>query len=130
MVANVNLPAAQLMIAMGIPLHRIKSIRSLYGHNESLDTVIDFATVVPRPVPSGHVISARITSENPDEGFKPTSGENGQWSGHCYIFDKPWSTVVAYTVHSRVPLKPLPYFRLFFNFRRFLTDKNQILKNC
>ena len=27
MVANVNLPAAQLMIAMGIPLHRIKAIR-------------------------------------------------------------------------------------------------------
>jgi biotin carboxylase len=87
MVANVNLPAAQLMIAMGIPLHRIKSIRSLYGQNESLDTVIDFATVVPRPVPSGHVISARITSENPDEGFKPTSGEDGQLVH--YIFDKP-----------------------------------------
>ena len=75
MVANVNLPAAQLMIAMGIPLHRIKSIRSLYGQCESLDTAIDFANVVPRPVPSGHVISARITSENPDEGFKPTSGK-------------------------------------------------------
>ena len=24
--------------------------------------------------PNGHVIAARITSENPDEGFKPSSG--------------------------------------------------------
>jgi len=31
MVSNVNLPAAQLMVAMGIPLHRIKSIRQMYG---------------------------------------------------------------------------------------------------
>jgi len=73
MVANVNLPAAQLMIAMGIPLHRIKAIRSLWGQNESSDSPMDFR-VMPRPNPSGHVISARITSENPDEGFKPTSG--------------------------------------------------------
>lgn len=73
MVANVNLPAAQLMIAMGIPLHRIKSIRSLWGQNESADSPIDFS-LMERPSPLGHVISARITSENPDEGFKPTSG--------------------------------------------------------
>lgn len=25
-------------------------------------------------MPKGHVIAARITSENPDEGFKPSSG--------------------------------------------------------
>jgi hypothetical protein len=31
MVTNVNLPAAQLQIAMGIPLHRIGDIRVLYG---------------------------------------------------------------------------------------------------
>lgn len=52
MVANVNLPAAQLMIAMGIPLHRIKSIRSLWGQNEASDSLIDFHTL-PRPIPSG-----------------------------------------------------------------------------
>jgi len=73
MVANVNLPAAQLMIAMGIPLHRIKSIRSLWGQDETSDSPLDFS-MITRPKPSGHVISARITSENPDEGFKPTSG--------------------------------------------------------
>ena len=27
-----------------------------------------------RPTPKGHVIAARITAENPDQGFKPSSG--------------------------------------------------------
>jgi acetyl-CoA carboxylase/biotin carboxylase 1 len=31
MVSGVNLPAAQLQIAMGLPLHRIRDIRLLYG---------------------------------------------------------------------------------------------------
>lgn len=31
MVSGVNLPAAQLQIAMGIPLSRIRDIRVLYG---------------------------------------------------------------------------------------------------
>ena len=30
MVSNINLPASQLMIAMGIPLHRLKSVRQMY----------------------------------------------------------------------------------------------------
>ncbi|GCB65673.1 hypothetical protein scyTo_0007767 [Scyliorhinus torazame] len=74
MVADVNLPAAQLQIAMGIPLHRIKDIRVLYGECPWADSLINFeeSTYVPRP--RGHVIAARITSENPDEGFKPSSG--------------------------------------------------------
>ena len=33
MVSGVNLPAAQLQIAMGIPLHQIRDIRTLYGKN-------------------------------------------------------------------------------------------------
>jgi acetyl-CoA carboxylase/biotin carboxylase 1 len=74
MVANVNLPAAQLMVAMGIPLHRIKSIRQMFSAPPSDSGPIDFQALARQPRPSGHVISARITSENPDEGFKPTSG--------------------------------------------------------
>ena len=74
MVSDVNLPAAQLMIAMGIPLHRIKSIRQMYSVSATEDSVIDFSLLSRQPQPRGHVISARITSENPDEGFKPTSG--------------------------------------------------------
>ncbi|XP_078535903.1 acetyl-CoA carboxylase 1 isoform X1 [Lissotriton helveticus] len=74
MVADVNLPAAQLQIAMGIPLHRIKDIRMLYGVPAWGDSPIDFENSVNVPCPRGHVIAARITSENPDEGFKPSSG--------------------------------------------------------
>lgn len=59
---------------MGLPLHRIKDIRLLYGESPWGDSPIDFDTPVQRPRPLGHVISARITSENPDEGFKPSAG--------------------------------------------------------
>ncbi|XP_046694451.1 acetyl-CoA carboxylase 1 isoform X1 [Silurus meridionalis] len=74
MVADVNLPAAQLQIAMGIPLHRIKDIRMMYGVQPWGDCLIDFEALSTAPSPRGHVIAARITSENPDEGFKPSSG--------------------------------------------------------
>ncbi|XP_066189651.1 acetyl-CoA carboxylase 1 isoform X1 [Sylvia atricapilla] len=74
MVADVNLPAAQLQIAMGVPLHRIKDIRVMYGVSPWGDTAIDFENSAHVPSPRGHVIAARITSENPDEGFKPSSG--------------------------------------------------------
>lgn len=42
MVANVNLPALQLQVAMGLPLHRIKDIRTLYGMDQWGDSVIDY----------------------------------------------------------------------------------------
>ncbi|XP_043279502.1 acetyl-CoA carboxylase isoform X2 [Venturia canescens] len=74
MVSDVNLPAAQLQIAMGLPLHRIKDIRLLYGESPWGDSPIDFDQPRHKPQPWGHVIAARITSENPDEGFKPSSG--------------------------------------------------------
>ncbi|XP_049512514.1 acetyl-CoA carboxylase-like isoform X3 [Dermacentor silvarum] len=74
MVADVNLPACQLQIAMGVPLHRIKDIRLLYGESPWGESPIDFDNQVQRPRPLGHVIAARITSENPDEGFKPSAG--------------------------------------------------------
>ncbi|CAG0888809.1 unnamed protein product [Darwinula stevensoni] len=63
-----------LEIGMGVPLHRIKWIRTLYGEPPSSDTLIDFENPTRKPMPYGHVIAARITSENPDEGFKPSSG--------------------------------------------------------
>ncbi|XP_053219260.1 acetyl-CoA carboxylase 2 isoform X2 [Podarcis raffonei] len=74
MIADVNLPAAQLQIAMGVPLHRLKDIRTLYGEPPWGDSPIAFESLSNVPVPRGHVIAARITSENPDEGFKPSSG--------------------------------------------------------
>ena len=43
MVSGVNIPAAQLQIAMGIPLCCIRDIRTLYGQNLTGTGHIDFA---------------------------------------------------------------------------------------
>ena len=78
MVSNVNIPAVQLQIAMGLPLHRIGDIRALYGEPRDTSTPIDFdridSQLSERPHPEGHVIACRITAENPDTGFKPGVG--------------------------------------------------------
>lgn len=81
MVSGVNLPAAQLQIAMGIPMHRINDIRLLYGVDPHTTTEIDFSFKKPeslqlqrRPTPKGHCTACRITSEDPAEGFKPSGG--------------------------------------------------------
>lgn len=81
MVTGVNLPAAQLQIAMGIPLHRVKDIRLYYGVDPHTSTEIDFdferadsLKTQRRPVPKGHCTACRITSEDPGEGFKPSGG--------------------------------------------------------
>lgn len=70
MVSDVNLPAAQLQVAMGIPLYRIKSLRTLYRLDPWGSAPINFDNPPNQPMPWGHVIAARITSENPEEGFK------------------------------------------------------------
>jgi acetyl-CoA carboxylase/biotin carboxylase 1 len=72
MITGVNLPAAQLLIAMGIPLHRIPDIRRLFRRGAYDASPIDFDNETLAP--DGHVIAARITAENPDAGFQPTSG--------------------------------------------------------
>ncbi|KAF1816101.1 hypothetical protein P152DRAFT_470153 [Eremomyces bilateralis CBS 781.70] len=81
MVSGVNLPAAQLQIAMGLPLHRIRDIRLLYGADPKYSTPIDFdfsteesSKAQRKPKPKGHCTACRITSEDPGEGFKPSSG--------------------------------------------------------
>lgn len=81
MVSGVNLPAAQLQVAMGIPLHRIRDIRLLYGVDPNTTSEIDFDfsneesfKIQRRPQPKGHTTACRITSEDPGEGFKPSSG--------------------------------------------------------
>ncbi|GBP96449.1 Acetyl-CoA carboxylase 1 [Eumeta japonica] len=67
MVADVNLPACQLQIGMGVPLYRLKDIRLLWRESPWGTSIIDFENPPNKPRPSGHVIAARITSENPDE---------------------------------------------------------------
>jgi acetyl-CoA carboxylase/biotin carboxylase 1 len=81
MVTGVNLPATQLQVAMGLPLHRIRDIRLLYGADVNLTNEIDFSfssdsskSLQRRPRPRGHTTACRITSEDPGEGFKPSSG--------------------------------------------------------
>ncbi|KAL8690201.1 MAG: hypothetical protein Q9218_004295 [Villophora microphyllina] len=81
MVSGVNLPAAQLQVAMGLPLHRMRDIRLLYGADPNTATEIDFdfskedsLQLQRRPTPKGHTTACRITSEDPGEGFKPSSG--------------------------------------------------------
>eukprot|EP00850_Spirogloea_muscicola_P010152 SM000058S18582 [mRNA] locus=s58:582944:601807:- [translate_table: standard] len=104
-IAGINLPASQLMIAMGIPLWRLPEIRRLFGqehggsnscwqscsmgssftgnylHLGSKGPTCNHGQVVPfdfqkavAQKPRGHVIAVRITSEDPDDGFKPTIG--------------------------------------------------------
>jgi len=76
MITRVNLPAAQLQVAMGIPLYHIPEIRQLYGENRFEDqypSPIDFTTQERVPA-YGHCIAVRITAENAEAGFKPTSG--------------------------------------------------------
>ncbi len=73
MITQVNLPAAQLQVAMGIPLYMIPDIREVYGLDPLGKTLLDFERTRPRH-PVGHCIAVRVTAENPDQGFKPTSG--------------------------------------------------------
>ena len=72
-ITGVNVPATQLQVAMGIPLYNIPEVRRLFGRDMYETSPIDFMTEDYLPLES-HVIAARITAENPDEGFKPTSG--------------------------------------------------------
>uniref|UniRef100_A0A7S1BIY5 Acetyl-CoA carboxylase n=1 Tax=Corethron hystrix TaxID=216773 RepID=A0A7S1BIY5_9STRA len=76
MITRVNLPATQLQVAMGIPLHNIPEIRELYGHTRFFDEdvkSVHFQKDTRNP-PHGHCIAVRITAENAEAGFKPTSG--------------------------------------------------------
>ena len=51
-ISNVNIPSAQLMIAMGIPLHRIADIRRMYKLDPNGKSRIDFENDV-QALPNG-----------------------------------------------------------------------------
>jgi acetyl-CoA carboxylase/biotin carboxylase 1 len=74
LINDINLPLAMLLVGMGIPMHRIPDIRTLWGMPDRHGSmVIDFDIQLRNP-PKCHTIAARITAENPDTGFRPTSG--------------------------------------------------------
>ncbi|XP_054796887.1 acetyl-CoA carboxylase 1-like [Prosopis cineraria] len=84
-IAEVNLPAAQVSVGMGIPLWQIPEIRRFYGMEHGggynawrktsvLATPFDFDKAESTR-PKGHCVAVRVTSEDPDDGFKPTSGK-------------------------------------------------------
>ncbi|KAF7829912.1 acetyl-CoA carboxylase 1-like [Senna tora] len=84
-IAEVNLPAAQVSVGMGIPLWQIPEIRRFYGVEHGagynawrktsvLATPFDFDKAESTR-PKGHCVAVRVTSEDPDDGFKPTSGK-------------------------------------------------------
>lgn len=60
-VTGVNLPAAQLRVAMGIPLHRLHDIRQLYG--AAPNGASECERLQRRPRPKAHVVAVRITAE-------------------------------------------------------------------
>eukprot|EP00178_Gracilaria_changii_P014241 TRINITY_DN402_c0_g1_i1.p1 TRINITY_DN402_c0_g1~~TRINITY_DN402_c0_g1_i1.p1 ORF type:complete len:2462 (+),score=353.38 TRINITY_DN402_c0_g1_i1:1194-8579(+) len=102
-ITGVNLPALQLHIGMGIPLRSVATIRKFLRlpddascddqvtspladlstpprkagngtlKTELLEDNLEPLALAPMP-PHGHVIACRVTAENPDEGFQPTSG--------------------------------------------------------
>ncbi|EIE18073.1 hypothetical protein COCSUDRAFT_26470 [Coccomyxa subellipsoidea C-169] len=72
-ISGVNIPSCQLMIGMGVPLHRIPDIRRLFGKDPKGTSPIDYDAEAQIP-PSGHVVAVRVTSEDANDGFKPTCG--------------------------------------------------------
>ena len=51
-ISGVNIPSCQLMIGMGVPLHRIPDIRRLFGKDARGTSTIDFDSD-PQIEPSG-----------------------------------------------------------------------------
>jgi acetyl-CoA carboxylase/biotin carboxylase 1 len=72
-ITGVNIPSVQLQIAMGVPMHRIADVRRFFGLDPVGTDKVDFDALTPN-APIGHCMAARITAENPEDGFKPTSG--------------------------------------------------------
>ena len=83
-ILQLNLPACQLQVAMGIPLHRIGDVRKLYGrHIRGQDTIdFEYSERIQKP---HHCIAVRITAENPESGFQPTSGNIEELHFHSAI---------------------------------------------
>ncbi|KAF0992237.1 hypothetical protein HZS_7231, partial [Henneguya salminicola] len=65
-IANVNLPSCQLQVAIGKSLFEIEDLKNFMESQKNGAKKEEF--------PKGHVISARITAESAEEGFRPCNG--------------------------------------------------------
>ena len=72
-ISGVNIPSCQLLVGMGVPLHRIPDVRRMYGKDPAGVDAIDFEKD-QQVAPLGHVVAVRVTSEDANDGFKPTCG--------------------------------------------------------
>ena len=74
-VTGVSVPGTQLHVGMGIPLYNVPEVREFFGKEYNGIGEFDLDVHKKSADYDKHVIAARITAENPDEGFKPTSGK-------------------------------------------------------
>lgn len=75
MIARINIPGIQIQIAMGIPLQRISDIRFFYGFkDDELYENTPLPDNLVRVDVEHHCIAARITSEDPEDFFRPSTG--------------------------------------------------------
>ncbi|KAL4859471.1 Acetyl-CoA carboxylase 1 [Chlorella vulgaris] len=72
-ISNVNIPACQLLIGMGVPLHAMPDLRRLHGADVAGSGPLDYEGASTMQ-PLGHVVAVRVTAENANDGFKPTCG--------------------------------------------------------
>ncbi|MCE3050601.1 acetyl-coenzyme-A carboxylase [Datura stramonium] len=81
-IAEINLPAAQVAVGMGIPLWQIPGgsmewnmVRDMMLGGKHLLLQLPFEDKAESTRPKGHCVAVRVTSEDPDDGFKLTSGK-------------------------------------------------------
>mmetsp|Transcript_32468 Transcript_32468/g.74377 ORF Transcript_32468/g.74377 Transcript_32468/m.74377 type:complete len:2019 (-) Transcript_32468:454-6510(-) len=72
-ITGCNVPALQLMVAMGCDLNKLTADTMI--HKYIVDFNSDASTVDPFAKTDGHVIAVRITAENAADGWKPTVGQ-------------------------------------------------------
>lgn len=65
-ISGVNIPSCQVMIGMGVPLHRIPDVRRMFGLDPLADTPIDFENdrqIPPLGVATGSHLDFPSSSE-------------------------------------------------------------------
>ena len=113
MISNVNLPSAQLQVAMGIPLHRNRDIRLLYRQDPRAADPIPFDAIhATTPAAKAEALAAAAARAAAGAAAVATTvaveGEEGQAeSGDAAAAEA--SSAVAADVVAAVPGRPVPH---------------------